>query len=189
MIAGILSILGSSAIGTLLGGLFAFLNRKADIEAKRVDNDHEKNRWAHDAMMRDKDLEYAKEEAKGKLEVAIVESDAAIESSRMSAIAIAQTGDKITSAEIKAAGWWGWLLVWAEALNRLIRPVLTAVLAGAAIYINWLLIGKFVDMWPSMTPAQQHDAGMQAFAWITGQAGAVVGYWFISRGPTNAGKK
>lgn len=182
MITGILSILGSSAFGSLLGGMFAWLNRKGDIEAKRLDLAHEAAKWAHDLLVKDKDLEYAKIEASSRKDVAIAEGEAVMQAARFNAIAAAQEADRITADELKAAGKWRWLLVWATTFNKLIRPLATVLLTGAAIYINFLFVGKLVEVWPNLDKVQQYDAAMQAFAWITGQAGACLGYWFVSRG-------
>lgn len=182
MIAAILSLLGSSAVGSILGGIFAFMNRKADIEAKRIDLEHERNRWAHDLAVKDKDLEYARTEAQGRKDVAIVEGEAVIEAARFEAISASQAADKVTADELKAAGKMRWLLVLGVAMNRWIRPIATVILASAAIYVNLLFVGKLVEVWPTLDEGKQYDAAMQAFAWITGQAGAVLGYWFVSRG-------
>lgn len=182
MIAGILSILGSSAVGSLLGGIFAFLNRKADMEMKKLELAHEVARWTQDLQLRDKDIQYAREEAAGKKEVAIVEADGAIETARMQAIATSFEAEKISADELKAAGKWRWLLILTSILNRVIRPLITLLLAGTAIYINMMLVGRLTDSWSTLTAAQQYDAALQAFSWITGQAAAVLGYWFVSRG-------
>lgn len=185
MIAAILSLLGSSAVGTILGGIFAFLNKKADLETRRLELLHEVDKWNHDLALRDKDLEYARAEAEGRKDVAIIETDGASEVARLQAIATAQLADRITADEIKAAGGWGWLLVSVSAVNKTVRPVLTAILAGTAIWVNLVLIAKLGDTWATYTAAQQYDAAMQAFAWITGQAGAVIGYWFVARGSSS----
>ena len=182
MISAILSLLGSSAVGSILGGVFAFLNRKADLQAKALDQAHEKDRWAHDLTVKDKDLEYARIEATGRKDVAIVEGEATIEASRFAAIAATQEADRVTAEEMKAAGKLRWLLVLASAFNKWVRPIATVVLAGAAIYVNLLMVGKLVEVWPTLSAEHQYDSAMQAFAWITGQAGAVLGYWFVSRG-------
>lgn len=176
MISAILSILGSSAVGSLIGGVFAFLNRKVDIEAKRLDHEH-------DLALRRADLDLAQAEAQGRLQVAVVEADGAIETARMTAIGQAQQADALSAAQIKAAGTvGGLLLVFTDVLRRLIRPAATVALVGAALALNWLLIERLASTWPTLTPAQQLDAAMQAFAWVTGQASMVLGYWFISRG-------
>jgi hypothetical protein len=182
MIAALLSILGSSAVGSILGGIFAFLNKKSDLDAKRLDLEHEKAKWAHDLAIKDKDLEYVRVEAQGRKDVAIVEGDYSAEVARMNAIGIAQQADQITADEIRAAGTWGWMLVIGAALKSWIRPLTTVVLTSAAIYINWLLIDKLAGNWSFMSQTQQYDASMQAFAWISGQAAACLSYWFISRG-------
>lgn len=182
MIAAILSLLGSSAVGTLLGGIFAFLNRKTDLAMKQIDLSHEKDKWAQDLLVKAADKDYMLAEAGTKKDIAVVETDGAIETARMAAIAAVQATDKIDPEEIKAAGSLGWLLVIADVSTRLVRPVATVILAGTAIYINIQLISKLQDTWASYTAAQQYDAAMQAFSWITGQAAAVLSFWFVSRG-------
>lgn len=182
MIAALLSLLGSSAVGSIIGGIFAFLNKKSDLEVKKLDLEQERFRWSHDLELRDKDIALAQAEATGRKEVAIIEGDAQIDTARMNAIAVAQQGDKTSADEIKAAGKLGWLLVIASVFNKLIRPVATVILTYAAIHLNWLLIAQLTDNWAHLTPDQQFDSAMQAFAWVTGQGSAVIGYWFVSRG-------
>jgi len=182
MIAALLSLLGSSAIGSLIGGVFAFLNRKTDIEVKRIELSHEKDKWAHDLAVRESDLKIAQAEAQGRKDVAIIEGDVTVDASRMAAIAEIAKAEQITADDIKAAGWWGFLLVWANVLNKLIRPILTVALAAAALWINWLVIDKLTTGWPALSQAQQFETGMQAFAWVTAQASMAFGYWFVSRG-------
>lgn len=176
MISAILALLGSSAVGSIIGGVFAFLNRKADIEVKRLDHGHE-------LELRRADMELAKLEADGRLQVAMVEADGMAESARMAAIGQAHTADMLDAGTLKAAGkTGGLLLVLTDVFRRLIRPGITVALVGAALYLNWVLIERLGDSWAMLQPDQQFDAAMQAFAWITGQASAVLGYWFVSRG-------
>lgn len=182
MIAGILSILGSSAFGTILGGLFAIFNKKADLETKKLELQHEVAKWTHELSVKDKDLAYAQQEQAAKRDVILIEADSAIEQSRMAAIAGAQAADRLTADEIRAAGKLKWMLIVADVLNRLVRPVLTGVLAGAAIYVNLLLVANLSQAWESYTQIQRYDAALQAFAWLTGQAAACISYWFVSRG-------
>jgi hypothetical protein len=182
MITAILSLLGSSAFGSIIGGIFAFLNKKSDLETKRLELEHERNKWAHDLQVKDKDLDYARIEAQGRKEVAIVEGDYAAEVARMGAIGQSFEADKLDAATLKEAGKLkGWLIM-GKSAQAWIRPVLTVVLTSAAIYLNWVLIAKLTEQWPALDKAQQFEMGMQAFAWITGQASAALGYWFVSRG-------
>ena len=182
MIAALLSLLGSSAVGSLIGGVFAFLNRKTDVQVKQIELAHEKDRWDHDLKVRDADLKIAQAEAQGRKDVAVIEGDAMVDTARMNAIGAIAQAEKVTSEEINAAGWWGFLLVWASVFNKLIRPILTVALAAAALWINWLVIDKLTASWPALTQAQQFETGMQAFAWVTAQASMAFGYWFVSRG-------
>jgi hypothetical protein len=179
---GLISLLGSSAVGSILGGIFGWLNRKSDMEMKRLEFEHERAKWANDSLMRDKDIAYAKVEAEGRKDVAVAEAEGVATAAQMTAIAEAQKADQITAEDIKAAGAWGWLVALALALNKFVRPVLTVILCYSAIKVNWMVIEFFTNGWTTMTESQQYDAGMQAFAWVTGQASAVIGYWFVSRG-------
>ena len=182
MIAAILSLLGSSAVGSLIGGMFAFFNRKADLQLKQIELAHEESRWVHDMNLRKADLEIAQAEANAKVQVAVLETDAQVDSARMVAIGQAQIGDRVSAEEIKEAGGLGWIMVLVSAFNRLIRPGLTLILALAALYVNWMMIDKLVTQWPTLSPERQYDAGMQAFAWVTAQASVAFGYWFVARG-------
>lgn len=182
MMEGIIALLGSSAIGSFIGGIFAFLNRKADLESKKADHIHEQAGWSHELSVKDKDIEYAKVEAQGRKEIAILEGESRIESARMTAIGVVATADSITAEDIKAAGKFGWVLVWAGAFNRLIRPVLTVCLAAAAIYLNWIVIHMMTRNWEQFSTDTQFQIGMQAFSWVTAQASMAFAYWFVSRG-------
>lgn len=182
MIAAILSILGSSAFGGILGGIFALLNRKADVASKMLDLEHERAKWGHEIALRSADLEVARAEAAGRKDVAIIEGEATVDAARMAAIAESHAADKVTADEIKAAGKLGWLMVLSSAINKWIRPVATVVLAYAAVHINLLLVHKLTDNWAGLTQIQQYEATMQGLAWITGQAAAALGYWFVARG-------
>lgn len=182
MITAILSVLGSSAFGSIIGGVFAWLNRKADAEAKRAELEHEARRWDHDLRLRAADMEMAKAEAAGRREVAIIEGDAQAETARMQAIGQSHEADRLSAEELKAAGGMRWLLVLVAGLNKLVRPLSTLALGGCALYLNWILIDRLGQGWGDLTLAQRFEAGMQAFAWVTGQASAAFGYIFVSRG-------
>jgi len=147
MIASLLSILGSSAIGSLIGGIFAFLNRKTDIEVKRMELSHETERWAHELAVRESDLLIAREEAQSRKDVAIIEGDATVDAARAMAIGQIAAAEKVTAEDIKAAGKWGFLLIFASVFNKMIRPLLTVILAFAALYLNWMVIVRLTDGW------------------------------------------
>lgn len=179
----ILEFLGSSVFGTALGGLFAYMNKRNEIEAKKLDHQLEEKRWAANLASRDKDIEYAKVEAAGRKEVAVEESNAVIEAARMGALSAAQAADKVTADELREAGGWKWLLVMSSAVNKWVRPVATVTLTYYAMRISMLLIERLTGSdWGAFSQTQRFDLGMESFRWVTAQASAALGYWFMARG-------
>lgn len=185
----ILALLGSSAVGSLLGGVFAFFNRKLDMQSKKDDQAHEKEKWAHDLQVKDKDLEYAKIEAAGKKDVAFIEGEAVIESARMQAIAETGKEDAISAEELKHAGRWKWALVLASAYRKSMRSILTTVVGGAAIAVNLALAWQFQTAWPELDQGQRSELILQALSWLSAQASMMFGYWFVSRGSADGKAK
>lgn len=186
MITALLTLLSSSAVGSIIGGLFAFLNRRQDLDVKRLELEHERSRWGHEALLRDKDLAIAQAEAEGRARVAVIEGDAAFEVARMGAIAASQASDSVTAEELRQAGRLRWLLVLVSAFRKAIRPVLTVALLAATLYLDLILIRDFV-YGDDLTPAQKFELQAQAWAWVSGQAAVVVSYWFCARGGVSKG--
>lgn len=183
MLTALLAFLGSSGFGSLLGGLMGWLNRRVDVDVKRLEMDHEKARWDHERAMRAADLEQVKAEAAGRREVAVVEGEASVESARMAALAAAYASDKLDAEEVKAAGWWSWTLVLSDAFRRVIRPAVTVALLTVTLYLDVLLVDRWQRTdWASLTPQQRYDLMATVFAWIGAQTSAAVSYWFVARG-------
>lgn len=186
-LSAIMSLLSSSAVGSALGGFFAWLNKKNDLAVLQMQlADKDKDR-AHDLALRDKDLAQVQAEITGKKDVAITEGDASVDAARMAAIAGVQAADVLTADEIKAAGWWGWALTLADAAKRMMRPLLTVLLVAMALLEVWLFVEAFMsDGWKALPVDQKKDSAMLALAWVTGQASIVISYWFVSRGSARA---
>ena len=178
----LLEFLGSSVFGTALGGLFAWLNKRNEIEVKKLDNALEEKRWAANLASRDKDIEYAKVEAAGAKDVAIVEGESQVEAARMTALAAAQAADKVTADELREAGGWRWLLVLSSAMNKWVRPVATVVLTYYALKLSLSLSDRLVGDWSSLNVTQRYDLVHEALLWVTTSASAALGYWFMARG-------
>lgn len=189
MLSALLTILGSGTFGSLIGGLFAFLNKKSDLQAKQMDLDQEARRWAHDLSMRDKDLEYAKAEAAARKDVAIVEGEATIEAARMAAIAKSQESENVTAAELEAAGGWKWALVLSSAYRKGLRSLLTTVVGGAAIVANFAIAWHIFTTWDKLGAEQQMTLALQSLAWVSAQASMMFSYWFMSRGTASGPAK
>lgn len=182
MISAILSILGSSTFGSLLGGVFAFLNRKNDLEIQKLLLAQEIQKLEFSLKEKAADLEIMKAEAEFKFKIVATQTDSEMEKARFDAIARISASEIVSADTLKEAGSFKFLYVLSDFLNRIIRPVATILLTGAAIWVNFVFISRLHDAWASYTQAQQYDAAMQAFSWITGQSGAILAYWFVSRG-------
>ena len=175
----------SPLLGSALGGLFAWLKGNQDLKGKRDDQDFEVKKFAHELSLRDKDIEVAKAEAQGRKEVAIIEGETQTETARFTSIAEVDKADQITADEIKAAGWWSWLLVMVDAARKSVRPVLTYAMVGSALLINFKVLKYFLADWDGLEADQQYEAGMQAVAWVTTQASGIITYWFMTRKSAN----
>ena len=171
-------LLGSSAIGTLIGGALALLNRRADMKAKELELQHDRARWVHDLALRGKDIELAQLEARARLDVAVVEGDAQVETARMAAIAAAEAADSTSADELRAAGKWRWALVLASAYRKSMRSVLTTLVGGAAVWVNLSLAWEFKAGPAALDPELLH----QALSWVSAQASMMFAYWFVARG-------
>lgn len=184
MISEILVLLGSGPVGALIGGVLGYYNRKTDLELKRIDMEQERSKWSHEVTLRQADLEQVKAEAAGRREVAQIEGEASAETARMEAVARAQASDRVTAAELKAAGKWGRaLLVTGTFLQVMVRPVLTTALVGVALWMGlellWMLRAK---TWGTLAPTEQKELALQALSWVMAQASACIQYWMVSRG-------
>jgi predicted DNA binding protein len=182
MFAGLIALLGSSAFGSIIGGAFAWLNKKNDLQIKAMEIEQENKRLAHELASKRLDMELIQAEAKGKAEVAVIEGNTSIETARMAAIAEAQKADALSSGVVKEAGWWKWVLIIPEGLRRLVRPVLTILLTTGALMITNSIMMKLENGWSDFTPTQRYELVIQAISWVMAQASAAISYWFVSRG-------
>ena len=182
---GLLASLFGPLLGSGLGLFGAWIKGKQELEGKKLDLDFEEKKFGHELLLRDKDIEVAKAEAQGRKEVAVIEGEAQTESARFKAIADVDKADQVTADEIKAAGWWGWLLVIVDAMRKSVRPVLTYALVGSSLWLNAEVLSYFLHDWASLTQSQKFDAGMQSFAWVTTQASSIITYWFMTRKSAN----
>ena len=113
------------------------------------------------------DLAIAQAEANAKVEVAQREGDASVEVARTKAIADTNAADAVSADELTAAGWWKWVLVLASAYRKSLRSVLTTVVGGFALYLNYKLAMQFdaFDLLPLLT--------FSAIAWFAAGFGQV----------------
>jgi hypothetical protein len=181
-----LEFLASGGTGGLIGGILALVKHRQELKFEQA-------RWAHDAVMRDKDLAITAAEAAGRKDVAIIESTAAVEGARaeaegaasaaqMSAIAATHAADRLEGDELKAAGKWRWALVFSDALRRMIRPAATILLLGSAVGLSWKLIALLGDDgWKMLSSGEKLELVKMAVLWLFTTASATISYWFVGR--------
>lgn len=186
---GLAAIFGSGGFGTLIGGATGLFNKWLDQRNRQMEMTHEQARWAHDLLVKDKDIEYAKAEAAGRRDVAIVEGTATIEAEAYKAMASAYASDRVSDAAWEGTrGWQRGVLVMLEALNKSVRPIVTYAFLVSVLYMNWRVVHYLGDHWMLFDAVQKTTIAQQVIGWTLLQAGAAFGYWFVMR-PTPAALK
>lgn len=171
IIAGLISLLTSSGMGVLFGHLFGWLNRREDARTRGFELQHEKDKWAHELLLRDKDRELLQAEFAAKAQIASIEVEGKIAEADAVALAAAHAADKAAYGNGKV-----------DALRGMVRPILTGLLVGVALYVNLVLLGLLKEAWPTLIPADRLKLTLLAMEWLFFQAGAAIGFWFGSRG-------
>lgn len=184
MFTALMALLGSSPVGAIIGGLFAFLNKKNDLEVRRLEFEQESKRWQFELDSKEKDIALVKMEAESRKDVAIVEGDARIEQARAEAIASINESERIDAATLTAAGSniARYIIITTNTLSKVVRPVITLLFMASVVSINTLVVSKLMEVWPEMDEARQMEISMYVLAWFLGQASAIIQYWFVSRG-------
>lgn len=168
MITAFLTFLGSSAFGSLLGGILGHLNKRLELKHQAAMRREERE---HEVLMRDRDIALAHAEAEGKAKVAVIEGEGKIETARMEALAAAYASDDGPND-------------WVDKIRRSVRPVLTYVLVLAALAVNLLMLRMLPEVWPTLDAEHRARMFLEGVGWIGLQAGAALSFWFVSRSST-----
>lgn len=171
MIAGLISLLSSSGLGVILGHLFGWLNRREDARMKLFELEHQAKRWAHELLLRDKDREHLQAEIQGRAQIATIEVEGKIAQAEADALRAAHDADR--------AAYGGGVV---DVVRGFVRPVLTAMLVGVALYVNYMLLELLEQAWPTLDKGEKLKLAFLALEWLFFQAGACIGFWFGSRG-------
>ena len=170
-IGALIQLLTSSGAGVLFGHIFGWLNRREDARTHSMDLQHEEKKWDHDLAMRDKDREMLQTEWEARAQVASIEVEGKIAQADADALRAAQEADKATYGD-----------KWIDGLRGIVRPVLTFLLVGVALYVNYVLLQLLREVWPTLDTQEKVKLAMVAVEWLFFQAGASIGFWFGSRG-------
>lgn len=168
LVALIAKLLGSNAVGSALGWVGGWLQRKQDIELRRLElADAEKQR-AHELAQRRIDVEIMDREIAGKERIASIEAEGRIETAALDAIA------KGYESQFSGEGW-------AVTFSRAIRPAVTLwfVLASTALSVAvvWLAVRAGIRF----EAADWRAWLTYVLEWTMFQAGVVIGWWFAVR--------
>jgi hypothetical protein len=166
----IIKLISSAGFGTMFGGVMGLFNRKADLEAKRLEREETKDRQVHELAMRDKDAAILDKEWAGRLQVAQAEGSAKVDLAGFDALA--------KSYDFAKAAPGGKM----EAFSSFVRPFISLAYfivtsAGAA----WILYYAFMVRNITLTNDQWYDLVMYVIAWIAFMAGATIGWWYAMR--------
>jgi len=168
IITGIGKILGSNAVGSALGWVGGWLQRKQDIEVKRLElADAEKSR-AHEVAMRRVDIEIMQAEIAGKERIASIETEGRVEISQFDAIA------KGYETQFSGDGW-------VTSFSRTIRPIVTLwfVIASSALTIAVIILASRSGI--EFTASDWRSWLSYVLEWTFFQGGLVIGWWFAIR--------
>lgn len=160
---GAIKLLGSAGFGTIFGGLMGWMNRKADMQLKKLEYDHE-------LAMRDKDAAIMAQEWASRTKVAQVEGEAKVEAEAYAALA--------KSYEFGRGAKGGKM----EAFAAFMRPFMSGgYFVFSTVGCGWIVYYAFKKVGVQFTVAQWYELVMFVIAWFFFMAGAAIGWWYAMR--------
>ena len=169
MLSIILGIFGSGGFGSIVGLVGGYMNRKLDLEGKKIDLEDHAAQRAHDLLKQEADRKYMESEYAQKIQVAGIEADAAVEVAGYGAMEKSYGFAAPTSAD-------GWV----DKVSKLVRPFITLALLLGTTIIFWQ-VQQLVDKTAVATPAEIIALYKEVIEWIIFQAGVTIGWWFAMR--------
>lgn len=161
-------LLGSNVAGSALGWVGGWLQRKQDIEVKKLELADADKARAHEASLRRIDIEIMDREIAGKERIASIEAAGKIEASALDAIA------KGYETQFSGDGW-------VSSFSRAIRPAVTVwfVIASSALTVAVILLATRAGV--QFDAADWRQWLGYVLEWTMFQAGVVIGWWFAVR--------
>ena len=160
MITSILALLTSGTFGSLLGLVGGYLNRKIDLQIKKLDQEHE-------LKLKDKDLEFMKAEYEQKTRVATIETEGAIEVAGYNAMTASYGFAEPDSTTFVGK------------LSQAVRPLLTFCFFIFACYIYYTISQKISIS--VISGENMEKILITLIEWFLFQAGVCIGWWFANR--------
>lgn len=170
MLETLLAILGSGTIGSIVGLVGGIINRKIDLQAKKLDHEENQAKRQHEIDKLGAEKEYMLEEAKAKLEIVSVEGEAKIESAGYAAMAESYKFAAPTSADGLV-----------DKVSKVVRPAITVFM----VWFVWDLYADINDLMTQLKVVQDTITVVKIWAMIVEfilfQSGVVIGWWFAMR--------
>jgi hypothetical protein len=160
MITSLLTFLSSGVFGSLIGIAGGYLNRKMDLQIKKLDLEHE-------LKVKDKDLEFMKAEYEQRTKVATIETEGATEVAGYNAMASSYSfavPDPNTGM---------------GKFSAFVRPFLTICFFAFSVYIYYT-VSKQLSI-SVISGASMEKIYITLIEWILFQAGVCIGWWFANR--------
>lgn len=170
LFTGLTSLLSSSGLGVIFGGIMGLLNRKADLAAKRAEYEENARTREHELKQREMDAKVMEAEYAGKMKVAEIEGASRVEAEGYKAMAESYKFGQPQPG------------TWMDSFAGFIRPFTTmcylVVSSAGAAYI---LITAFRISGGQFTVLQWNDMSKDTMDWIKFMASTTIGWWFGMR--------
>jgi hypothetical protein len=170
MLTFLLSLFSSSGFGALIGWIGGLANRWVDFKTRQLDIELRKLDHQHELDMLNATTEQLKMEWESRAQVASIENEAKIEAAGYAAMGASYVADKATYG-MKSVDW----------VRGMIRPLLTVIVGGFALYVNYVILEQLVVVWKEVSTAEQIKIALMAVEWVFFQASVVIGWWFANR--------
>lgn len=168
IIALIVKLLGSNAVGSALGWVGGWIQRRQDIELHRLDLADADKQRAHEIAQRRVDIEIMDREIAGKERIASIEAEGKVEAAALDAIAAGYATQ--FSGTGKAVGF-----------SKVIRPLITLWFVVASSLLTGAVVWFAVRAGVQFTPEEWRAWLSYVLEWTMFQAGVVIGWWFAVR--------
>jgi hypothetical protein len=164
----LLKLVGSNVGGSVVGWVGGWLQRKQDLEVKKLELQFEEKKFAHEIAMRTVDIQIMDREIAGKERIASIEAEGKIGVAQFDALS--KSYEDQFAGDGKAVGF-----------SRAIRPLITLWFTFASSVLTIMILWVAWEKGVQFTVDQWKEWVGYAIAWVFFQAGVAIGWWFAMR--------